>query len=209
MVRVFRRRRLTVAVLLVLGGLVATGLAVRWPGPQPPKPAPAPVAGSVPAAPIAAGAPAHFELTAPLREALAARPLLWGEALRPSQLAGRVVLLTFFASWCVPCRAELEGLRTLAARFPEAQVLAVNHFETFDGLSDTARLAAFLRRMALPFPAIRGSDGLMQTFGGVDRIPTVLVFDRQGRLVWAFRNTGPDSAVPPPEVLASLVAALR
>ncbi len=152
----------------------------------------------------------HFVLTAPIRDALAARPALAGPHLQPSQLRGRVVFVTFFASWCAPCRKEMAELQQLHARYGEQglRVVAVNYFETFDGLSNPARLQAFLQRITPSYSVVAGDPGLAETFGGVHRIPTLLVFDRAGRRVRHFFNSGPDSATMSLQALESLATQL-
>lgn len=132
-------------------------------------------------------------LTAPIRAALEGRAPLTAAALASGALDGKVVALTFFASWCAPCRQELAQLKWLHGKYGDQGlvVLAVNYYETFDGLSDRARLGRFLERLGPPFPVIAGDDALAETFGGVFRIPTLLVYDRQGRPVSTFINASP------------------
>src|SRR5687767_1457171 len=43
---------------------------------------------------------------------------LSGRRWRPADLAGRVVLLDFWATWCAPCLADVPFLRQARARFP-------------------------------------------------------------------------------------------
>lgn len=168
------------------------------------------LAASSASQPVPVDGRAHFRLTAPLRQALASRPRLWGPSLRASDLRERVVIVTFFASWCVPCRVEMKELNALYPRYRDAglEIVAVNYFEQFDGYSDPGKLAAFLRRMAPPYAVVMGSEGLSQAFGGITRIPTLLVFDRQGRRAFRFRNTGPDNAVLGGERLRRIITAL-
>src|SRR5262245_30695936 len=55
---------------------------------------------------------------------------LSGRPLKLSSLRGKVVVLDFCASWCVPCKKELPALDTLAKRLTAARkdvvILAVN-----------------------------------------------------------------------------------
>jgi thiol-disulfide isomerase/thioredoxin len=137
-----------------------------------------------------------IHLTPDLRQVLMSRPTLWGPPPDAPTMAGKVVVVTFFASWCPPCREELAELKSLDGRFRKRglYILAVNEFEDFDGFSNSNKLAAFLDRMELPFSVVKGSPALSKALGTITRIPTLFIFDRQGRLAHHFLNSGPGSA---------------
>lgn len=139
-------------------------------------------------APEAGAAPSR--LSPELRSALAALPALRGEPLTSEALEGQVVLVTFFASWCGPCREELEQLKALHGAYAPfgLRIIAVNWFETFDGLSDDKRLAAYLERLDPPYAVVAGDEAAVRAFGGITRIPTLFLFDRNGRPALRFEN---------------------
>lgn len=150
-------------------------------------------------------------LDAGLRERLAALPHLYGKALAADSLAGRVVVVTFFASWCPPCVTEFGHLGEVHAAYGDKgfEIVAVNLFEDFGGLSSPAKLAAFLERFAPQYPVVRGDDAVSHAFGGIDRIPTLFVFDRAGRPAFAFvHEQGATKTYVGAEELKDVIAAL-
>lgn len=127
-------------------------------------------------------------LDAPLRRALAGLPLLRGEPVRPDDLSDRVVVVDFFASWCPPCRPEMMHLNRLVAESDadRLSVIGINLFEDFGGRTGDAALDRFLEQMQPAFPILRGDDAVAEAFDGVDRIPTLFVFEGSGRMARHF-----------------------
>ncbi len=124
-----------------------------------------------------------------------------------SDIEGRPVVVTFFASWCPPCRAEFTHLAELHARHEATglRVVAVNVFEAFDG-DDAARLARFLDDTAPPFTVVEGTERTKALFGNVSRIPTVFVFTPRGRSVLHFIHArGAKKMTATPEELETAV----
>lgn len=152
------------------------------------------------------------ELTPSLRSQILGLPRLWGPPLGKDALEGRVVALTFFASWCGPCRVELALLQEINSALVGRglQIVAINLFEEFDGLSNEKRLAAFLRITNPDFPVLKGNEAVSAAFGGIRRIPTLIVFDRSGRSFYHFVNNigGKRSSADPVELRAVIARLL-
>ncbi len=123
---------------------------------------------------------ASVRLDAPLRQALAGLPPIVG-VLDAGRLEAKVVVVTFFASWCPPCRTEFSHLNDLAAEFAagELEVVAINVFEEWDE-NDEIRMQRFLADTNPSFAVVEGNEAIKQAFGEVQRIPTTFVFDRAG-----------------------------
>lgn len=129
-------------------------------------------------------------LTERLKSALLSAPHFRGAEAAPEDLTGRTVLVTFFASWCPPCREEMAELEKLyrSGNAGDFTILAINIYEDFDGYSDAVRLRAYLEKTRPGFTVIGSTPQLLKEFGPVPRIPTLLIFNRHGALVWRFAN---------------------
>ena len=103
-------------------------------------------------------------------------------------LNGQVVAVTFFASWCPPCRNEFKHLNHLIETVGEDRVVVVgiNQFEAWGGKKKPARMARFLADTKPQFALIEGSEALRVAFGDVERIPSVIVIGTKGNEVWRF-----------------------
>ena len=107
-----------------------------------------------------------------------------GRRLGPSDFAGKVVLLDFWATWCAPCHIQSAVLRDLYPRFrgPRVEFLAVAVGEDLD----TVR--SFVAEQPFDYPVLLDPQSEVADPLGVLALPTIMVLDRQGRLV--FREAG-------------------
>ncbi len=107
-------------------------------------------------------------------------PTLSGAPIRLADLRGHVVLLNFWATWCVPCRTEMPSLEALYQRQKDAglAVLAVN----LDMLS-TAGVEAFVQEVAVTFPIVLDPSWSTAQVYRVVGLPTTYLIDRAGNVV--------------------------
>lgn len=117
-------------------------------------------------------------------------PVIRGASLSPDDLDDRVVLVAFFASWCPPCKYEFPHLNTVQRAYGEQglQIVAINVFESYEGLSTPEKLEVFLDQTNPVFPILKGDAETRRIFGNLDRIPTMFLFKRDGDLDFVFRH---------------------
>ena len=103
---------------------------------------------------------------------------LRGKSLSSSDLRGKVVLVDFWATWYQPCKNEMPGYQKLAERYG-AQGFVVIGFK-FDTMPDMEDPLQFAREIGVHYPLAVATDSLKQRFGGIEGLPTTMLYDRQG-----------------------------
>jgi peroxiredoxin len=110
---------------------------------------------------------------------------LTGSRLSFSSYRGRVVVVNFWGSWCVPCREEAAALAVTAQQYSPAGV----SFLGVDVRDTTASALAFARSFGIPYPSVSDSGSqITLDFTSVVPIagtPTTLVIDRTGHIAGA------------------------
>jgi thiol-disulfide isomerase/thioredoxin len=105
---------------------------------------------------------------------------LQGREISSADLRGKVVLIDFWATWCQPCKKEMPGYQKLLDRYG-SRGLAVVGFK-FDTMRDMEDPVQFAQRIGVRYPLAVAADDLKQKFGGIEGLPTTLLYDRQGIL---------------------------
>lgn len=104
---------------------------------------------------------------------------LGGKPFDPSVLAGKTVLLDFWAVWCAPCIKAFPDLKKLHDEFEESEFEVVG-VAVFSGtVRDVRRI---VRRHNLDYPIILADDKLAAKFGVIG-IPVYFLFGPDGELV--------------------------
>ena len=126
-----------------------------------------------------------------------------GEPIDLSSLRGKVVVLNFWASWCVPCRAEMPLLETLYREGREQGVTVI-------GLSSDDRhdrAAAVKAAGAVSYPVGLLSEAPVNGFGVPQVLPLTYILDAAGKVsAVLLANRGPISAE---QLRAAVSAAAR
>jgi thiol-disulfide isomerase/thioredoxin len=125
-----------------------------------------------------------------------------GRPLALTDLRGKVVILNFWASWCLECRAEMPRLEHLHRAY-DARGLAIVGVNAREDARAARRHA---EELGLTFPIVLDPDGRINALYGVIGLPTTFVVGRDGRAV-AF-GVGPHEwgSVPARALLEALLA---
>jgi len=113
-----------------------------------------------------------------------------GHDLHVSDLRGKVVIVSFWASWCGYCRKELPILAALqkVKGTQDLQVIGVNHDDDYDKYKDLRRRWKDLD-IILTYDA---PDGRIGKPYKVDVLPFMVMIGRDGRIAQVFTGYGED-----------------
>jgi thiol-disulfide isomerase/thioredoxin len=103
---------------------------------------------------------------------------LQGVTIDSKKLAGRVILLNFWATWCGPCKDEMPSLERLRQKFPsdQLQILAVT---TENRPQD---IQAFWHQLDLHFDVVWDEHEELSQALMVRNLPTTILVDARGHI---------------------------
>ena len=125
-----------------------------------------------------------------------------GSAIHTSDYKHKVVLVNFWAAWCVPCAEEVPQFIALQKKY-QGQGLQVLGFSVDD---DAAELRSFYRKYQMNYPVVPSDIKIADAFGGVLGLPTTFVIGRDSR-IHTKHNGATDFPMLEQEVVALLNAA--
>ena len=106
-----------------------------------------------------------------------------GERISLAADGGQPVVIDFWASWCVPCRAEQPELNALAARYRTV------HFIGDDMRDDLRSARAYVTELKVPYPSVFDPSSTNTGPFQVNAPPTTIVVDGDGRVVGRYLGT--------------------
>jgi thiol-disulfide isomerase/thioredoxin len=111
-----------------------------------------------------------------------ALPLLNGG--RAGLPQGKVTMVDFWATWCAPCRASMPRVQKLYTEYKQSGV-ELYSVDTDDESPDREpQVREFLMANGLTFPVVL-DDGSAERAFAVASLPTLLLLDKQGKVVWS------------------------
>lgn len=100
---------------------------------------------------------------------------------RLSSYRGRVVVLNFWATWCVPCRKEMPDLAAIQNEYAAFGVQVVG--AAADQIADRAKVLEFIKQSKINFPVWLGATTEdMRRFGVGPGLPATVIIGRDGKI---------------------------
>jgi thiol-disulfide isomerase/thioredoxin len=123
---------------------------------------------------------------------------LSGAPFRLADLAGKPVIVEFWATWCPPCLDTLEWMKRLDPERVEIVAIAVE-----SSREDVERTVA---RIGPPGRVVFGDAEVEAAFGGLAAVPALFIADRDGRVARTLYGAPPDLHETVESTLAGLGA---
>lgn len=109
-----------------------------------------------------------------------------GVAYKRESLAGKVVLVNFWATWCHPCQSEIPDLSKAYDKYKSKGVVFLG---VMTDSVDSQQLLNFQSDYEMTYPVVRANSDLNVAYNYPDALPTTFVFDRGGKQVYS--HVGP------------------
>jgi thiol-disulfide isomerase/thioredoxin len=107
-------------------------------------------------------------------------PSIDGRRLGPKSFPGQVVVVDFWATWCMPCRLQAQILEPIYQQYKGRGV----QFLAADSGEEAAEVKKFLKEKPFPYPVLLDSDQAVSTKLGLSALPTLMVIDKQGKVAY-------------------------
>lgn len=112
---------------------------------------------------------------------------LSGKPITSKDLAGRLVMVEFWATWCPPCRGTLAWLGQLQKQYGDRLTVLAIAVE-----SDEADVKEVAKTLNLPIQWALGTPEVARSFGDISAVPTLFLFDSKGATIEIFFGATPD-----------------
>lgn len=116
---------------------------------------------------------------------------LQGGNISLSELAGKVVVLDFWATWCPPCRESIPELKELVKKFPPEKfvLISISADEKKDAWKN------FVAAKKMDWPQVHDEDHRIGDKFNVHSFPTYLVIDGEGIVRQKISGMNPQQSV--------------
>ena len=111
---------------------------------------------------------------------------LTGDYITNDELAGKVVLLDFWGTWCEPCRMAVPSLKALVERSTKSPLTVISIATD----QDEVKLKEFISEHGMGWPQVWDRDHKIVRSMSVSSYPTYVLADHEGKIVFRYSGWG-------------------
>jgi len=106
---------------------------------------------------------------------------LTGGNTRLDDYKGKLILLNFWATWCMPCRVEMPGMEQLWQKYKDQGfvIVAISN----DDEDSRSRIKTFQKKLNLSFPILLDPESEVNDIYQVSSMPTSFLIDANGKII--------------------------
>lgn len=115
--------------------------------------------------------------------------------LSVQEIKGKAILINFFGTWCPPCEAEIPHLINLKNKYKDNfEVIAVSVGDRNGKVVDSTEMKSFIEEYKINYIITNSEENfkVADEMGGVRTIPTMFLFDPNGKLVQKYVGIVPE-----------------
>lgn len=102
-----------------------------------------------------------------------------GVKYTPQSLAGKVVIVNFWATWCRPCLKEIPDLSQIYDQYKDRGLVVIGVLRDDP---DNQQLLNFQSDNMMSYPVVRFNSDILVGYGDPRELPTTYIYDRRGKL---------------------------
>jgi peroxiredoxin len=130
---------------------------------------------------------------------------LTGQEVHLADTAGKVVVLSFWATWCGPCKEEMPHLNKLYNEKKGAGLVVLS-ISTDDARS-ASKVKPFIEKMGYTFPVLLDREStVIGTYNPSKTLPFTVIIDRQGNIAHVASGYNPGDEVGLGQKIDALLA---
>jgi peroxiredoxin len=103
-----------------------------------------------------------------------------GKKVGIKQFNGKIIFLSFWATWCSPCKEEMPSLEVLHQKFKEENFVLLTISVDYGGLKSVQE---FMDKHRYTFPVLLDPKSEALDLFNVKGIPTTFIIDKKGRMI--------------------------